>query len=42
MCQTNDMCPKLVEYTQEKIKQNKFKSNMNKDFSKFNGLLKFM
>ena len=42
MCEANDMCPKLVKYTQEKIKQNKFKSNMNKDFSKFNGLLKFM
>ena len=42
MCQANNMCPKLIEYTQEKIKQNKYESNMNKDFSKFNGLLKFM
>tara|TARA_Y100000593_G_scaffold52252_1_gene98145 strand:- start:52 stop:1341 length:1290 start_codon:yes stop_codon:yes gene_type:complete len=42
MCQANDMCPELIEYTQEKIKENKFRSNMNKDFSKFTGLLKFM
>ena len=23
MCQANNMCPELIEYTQEKIKQNK-------------------
>ena len=42
ICQAYKICPKLIEYTQEKIKKNNFKSTMNDDFKKFTGLLKYM
>jgi len=41
-CKTYNMCPRLIEYTDERIKENDYKCSMSKDFSKFEGLKKFM
>jgi len=41
-CNSYNICPKLIEYTNKKIDENKNESSMDSDFSKFEGLKKFM
>ena len=41
-CKANNICPLLIDYMDEQIKKNDYKCSMLKDFSKFEGLKKFM
>ena len=41
-CKANNICPKLIEYCEEKIKDNGNKCLMLDDFTRFNGLKKFI
>lgn len=42
ICKAYNICPKLIDYTESKIETENIKSNMDRDFSKFNSLKKFM
>ena len=41
-CKTYNICPELIDYTNKKIDDNNNNTNIEKDFSKFEGLKKFM
>ena len=41
-CKCNNMCPKLIEYCEMKLEENGNRGIMVEDFTRFNGLKKFM
>jgi len=41
-CKCNNMCPKLIEYCEMKLEENDNRGIMVEDFTRFNGLKKFM